>query len=145
MAHIIKAYVALPVSAVQLKLQLHLTEQGVLRAAFPAGEVEGREISYAHFCDLPVQLEGSPFQKQVWAAVCRIPRGETRSYQWVANRVGRASAVRAVARAIGANPILVRIPCHRVIYASGALGGFAFGMHLKKVLLGWEGVFDFVD
>jgi methylated-DNA-[protein]-cysteine S-methyltransferase len=75
--------------------------------------------------DLPLAPEGSDFQKRVWAALCAIPPGETRSYADVARAIG--SAPRAVGGANGANPIPLFIPCHRVIAADGSLGGYSGG------------------
>ena len=75
--------------------------------------------------DLPLAPEGSDFQKRVWAALCAIPLGETRSYADIARTVG--SAPRAVGGANGANPIPLFIPCHRVIAADGSLGGYSGG------------------
>jgi len=75
--------------------------------------------------DLPLAPEGSNFQKRVWAALCGIPPGETRSYADIARTIG--SAPRAVGGANGANPIPLFIPCHRVIAADGSLGGYSGG------------------
>ncbi len=78
------------------------------------------------------------FQQQVYRAVARIPRGETRSYQWVAHTIGRPQAMRAVGNALNANPFAPRIPCHRVIKSDGSLGGFAGGVRKKRRLLSAE-------
>jgi methylated-DNA-[protein]-cysteine S-methyltransferase len=75
--------------------------------------------------NLPLAPEGSAFQKRVWAALCAIPPGETRSYSDIARTIG--SAPRAVGGANGANPIPLFIPCHRVIAADGSLGGYSGG------------------
>ena len=75
--------------------------------------------------NLPLAPEGSAFQKRVWAALCAIPPGETRSYADIARTIG--SAPRAVGGANGANPIPLFIPCHRVIAADGSLGGYSGG------------------
>ena len=82
---------------------------------------DGKRLSF----DLPLAPEGSAFQKRVWAALCAIPLGETRSYADIARAVG--SAPRAVGGASGANPIPLFIPCHRVIAADGSLGGYSGG------------------
>jgi methylated-DNA-[protein]-cysteine S-methyltransferase len=82
---------------------------------------DGKRMSF----DLPLAPEGSDFQKRVWAALCAIPPGETRSYADVARTIG--SAPRAVGGANGANPIPLIIPCHRVIAADGSLGGYSGG------------------
>ena len=84
---------------------------------------------------------GTPFQLSVWHALSEIPYGETRSYQDIANRIGRSKAVRAVANAIAKNPILVLIPCHRVIRKDGKVGGFSAGIEFKRMLLEHERTF----
>ena len=82
---------------------------------------DGKRMSF----DLPLTPDGSDFQKRVWAALCAIPPGETRSYADIARAIG--SAPRAVGGANGANPIPLFIPCHRVIAADGSLGGYSGG------------------
>jgi methylated-DNA-[protein]-cysteine S-methyltransferase len=81
---------------------------------------------------------GTPFQHQVWTALCGIPYGETISYGELARRIGRPDAVRAVGAANGANPIAIIVPCHRVIGANGSLTGFGGGLPTKKALLELE-------
>jgi len=88
--------------------------------------------------------EATEFQKSVWAALQRIERGSTRTYQDVAQAIGRAFATRAVGQACGRNPIPLLIPCHRVLAAGGRLGGFSGGLEMKRVLLRREGV-SFLD
>lgn len=88
--------------------------------------------------DFPYRLNGTPFQKKVWAALCEIPYGETRSYKDIAEIVGSPKAFRAVGMANHANPIFIAIPCHRVIGASGALVGYGGGLEMKKALLEME-------
>jgi methylated-DNA-[protein]-cysteine S-methyltransferase len=80
----------------------------------------------------------TPFQKQVWEATRLIPYGETRSYGWVAKQIGKPHAARAVGQALGKNPFLVVVPCHRVIASDGSLGGFGGGLEMKKTLLELE-------
>ncbi|MGH8388692.1 MAG: methylated-DNA--[protein]-cysteine S-methyltransferase [Pseudomonas sp.] len=89
--------------------------------------------------DLELDFAGSPFQKQVWAALLTIPFGETRSYSQIAEQIGNPSAVRAVGAANGRNPLSIVAPCHRVIGASGKLTGFAGGLEAKETLLTLEG------
>ncbi|WP_431921191.1 methylated-DNA--[protein]-cysteine S-methyltransferase [Nonomuraea jabiensis] len=90
--------------------------------------------------DLPHADKGTPFQKQVWATLETIPYGTTISYAELAEKAGFArSAVRAVAAAIGANPLLILRPCHRVIGANGTLTGYAGGLERKQRLLALEG------
>jgi methylated-DNA-[protein]-cysteine S-methyltransferase len=88
--------------------------------------------------DLPLRLEGTPFQRAVWAALLEIPFGETRSYGEIARTLGRPAAVRAVGAANGRNPLAIVVPCHRVIGADGALAGYAGGLHRKRWLLAHE-------
>ncbi|MFT4855616.1 MAG: methylated-DNA-[protein]-cysteine S-methyltransferase [Algoriphagus sp.] len=89
--------------------------------------------------NLPVLLSGTPFQYQVWSAVNKIPFGETTSYLKLSQALGKPAAIRAVGAAIGANPILVIIPCHRIIGTNGQLTGYAGGLDRKEKLLELEG------
>lgn len=82
---------------------------------------------------------GTPFQKAVWQTLMKIPYGECRSYSDMAEKAGCPKAVRAVANAIGANPLIMLVPCHRVIRKNGQLGGFSEGLIIKKLLLKVEG------
>ena len=86
-----------------------------------------------------VETGGTPFQRQVWAALRTIPAGETLSYGELASRIGRPTALRAVGLANGANPIGVIVPCHRVIGADGSLTGYGGGLPRKQWLLEHEG------
>jgi O-6-methylguanine DNA methyltransferase len=79
------------------------------------------------------------FDRRVWAAALEIPFGETRSYAWVACRIGRPKAVRAVGNSLNRNPLAPYVPCHRVIASDGSLGGFSGGLKKKKRLLLGEG------
>lgn len=88
--------------------------------------------------ELPLHIEGSDFQKQVWEKLKEIPYGTTQSYTEVAQSIQRPEAVRAVANAIGQNPLLFVIPCHRVLRKDGSLSGFRAGVHLKEKLLRLE-------
>jgi O-6-methylguanine DNA methyltransferase len=87
---------------------------------------------------VPLSLQGTEFQKLVWAELQKIPHGKTISYEELANRIGKPTAHRAVAQANGANPICILIPCHRVIAKSGKLGGYSAGLERKRFLLGLE-------
>jgi len=87
--------------------------------------------------DLPFELEGTDFQKKVWRALEKIPYGETRSYQALAQQL--KTGARAVGNACGANPCVILIPCHRVVATSG-LGGFTGGLSRKQWLLDHEGI-----
>lgn len=84
---------------------------------------------------LPFDIQGTAFQQAVWKALGDIPFGQTVSYSEIAVRIQKPSAVRAVGGAIGANPLLITIPCHRVIGKNGALAGYRGGMEMKKKLL----------
>jgi methylated-DNA-[protein]-cysteine S-methyltransferase len=88
--------------------------------------------------DLPLSPAGTDFQKEVWAALAEIPYGQTRSYGDIAGAVGRPKAARAIGTANGKNPIVVVIPCHRVIGANGALAGYSGGVERKIWLLDLE-------
>jgi methylated-DNA-[protein]-cysteine S-methyltransferase len=88
---------------------------------------------------IPLDLSsGTRFQKNVWRALTRIPRGETRSYRWVAQQIGKPKAFRAVGAACGANPVPIIVPCHRVVASDGSLGGFGGGLPMKRKLLAVE-------
>ena len=89
---------------------------------------------------IPVELNGTPFQKNVWQALRRIPAGTTISYAELAKRIGDPAAVRAVGTANGANPVAVIVPCHRVIGSNGRLTGYGGGLDRKQWLLEHEGV-----
>jgi methylated-DNA-[protein]-cysteine S-methyltransferase len=89
--------------------------------------------------DVRMELDGTDFQREVWAELTRIPYGETISYGELARRVGRPSAPRAVGQANGRNPIPIIVPCHRVL-ASNGIGGYGGGLKLKRALLAVEGV-----
>lgn len=83
-------------------------------------------------------LSGTDFEKQVWNTLREIPFGETRSYKWMAEKIGRPAATRAVGRALSKNPIPIVIPCHRVIESDGSVGGFSSGVETKRRLLDLE-------
>ena len=88
--------------------------------------------------DLPLLMVGSDFQQSVWRALLKVPYGATASYLELAEQIGNAKAVRAVANANGANAIGIIIPCHRIIGSNGALVGYAGGLEAKKKLLALE-------
>lgn len=87
---------------------------------------------------VPLSLHGTEFQKKVWNALREIPYGETRSYKQIAESIGQPKAYRAVGMANNKNPILIMVPCHRVIGAQGKLVGYAAGVDVKKGLLELE-------
>ncbi|MGI5986148.1 MAG: methylated-DNA--[protein]-cysteine S-methyltransferase [Clostridiales bacterium] len=88
--------------------------------------------------DLPLEPLGTEFQKKVWAALSEIPYGDTRSYKDIADRVGSPKAARAVGGANNKNPLIIVIPCHRVIGANGDLVGYGCGLDMKRFLLELE-------
>jgi len=89
--------------------------------------------------DVPMELDGTEFQRDVWAELARIPYGKTISYGELARRVGRPKGPRAVGQANGRNPIPIIVPCHRVL-ASNGIGGYGGGLPMKRALLAVEGV-----
>ena len=91
--------------------------------------------------DFPDELDFSgatPFQKRIWQAARLIPYGETRSYLWIAEKIGKPGAARAVGQALGKNPLFIIVPCHRVVASDGGLGGFGGGLQMKRRLLSME-------
>lgn len=89
---------------------------------------------------LPVRLGGTKFQRQVWTALRAVPRGSVRTYAGLAADVRSPRAMRAIGMAMAANPIAIVVPCHRIVAAGLALGGYSGGLDRKRVLLGLEGV-----
>lgn len=94
----------------------------------------GEKVTFS----IPLKPIGTPFQQRVWGTLTRIPYGETRSYQDIAIEMGNKNAVRAVGGAVNKNPLMILIPCHRVIGKDGSLVGFYGGLELKKRLLDLE-------
>ncbi|TLS49753.1 methylated-DNA--[protein]-cysteine S-methyltransferase [Paenibacillus antri] len=92
------------------------------------------------FEDIPMDLMGTPFQREVWAALANIPYGEVWTYGRLAEEIGRPTATRAVGAANGRNPLPVILPCHRVVGANGTLTGYRGGLAVKKRLLALEGI-----
>ncbi len=108
----------------------------VLAAA--AGQLSAYFSGQLTTFELPLTLEGTGFQRSVWAGLQAIPYGETISYGELARRIGQPSASRAVGLANGRNPVSIVVPCHRVIGADGSLTGYGGGMDRKRFLLGLE-------
>jgi len=90
--------------------------------------------------DLPLQLQGTKFQKSVWEETAKIPFGKTVSYKELAVKIGCLKGARAVGNALGKNPVPIIIPCHRVLAANNKLGGFTGGTDIKKILLNIENI-----
>jgi methylated-DNA-[protein]-cysteine S-methyltransferase len=137
-------------------LGLVATEHGLSRVLFHGGNLEQRgdspvlDEAARQLCeyfagdrtsfDLPLDLDGSEFQRRCWLALATIPYGQTVSYGEQARRLGLgAPAARAVGAANGQNPLPLVLPCHRVIGADGSLTGFGGGLHVKRYLLELEG------
>lgn len=123
-----------------------------LRERFPQADIGAAAASLSTVLDaaiaevemlgearaLPLDIRGTAFQQRVWQALRAIPCGQTISYGELASRLGNPRAVRAVARACGANPIAVVVPCHRVVGSDGALTGYRWGIDNKRRLLARE-------
>jgi O-6-methylguanine DNA methyltransferase len=107
-------------------------------------EAQAQLVAYLHGTrrefSVPVDLSGgTAFQRRVWRTIQRIPFGRVRSYRWVAARVGGTQYARAVGMALGANPVPIVVPCHRIVAHDGSLGGFSCGLQVKRRLLKLEG------
>jgi methylated-DNA-[protein]-cysteine S-methyltransferase len=102
--------------------------------------LEGTRKSFT----VPFDYDGTSFQLAVWNALCDIPYGQTKSYSDIAQQIQKPAAVRAVGSAIGANPVLITVPCHRVIGKNGALTGYRGGMDMKMRLLQLEQAGDYL-
>jgi len=105
-----------------------------------ARQLDGYFAGARRAFDLPLDFQGTDFQRAVWAALLTIPYGETRSYADIARAIGRPTAMRAVGAANGRNPLSIIAPCHRAIGSNGALTGFAGGLDAKRHLLRLEGI-----
>jgi methylated-DNA-[protein]-cysteine S-methyltransferase len=123
-------------------LRNHYHDYELIDAAAPASITRALRAYFdgdAHALDkLKTATGGTPFQRDVWKALRKIPTGTTTSYGQLAAKIGRPTASRAVGAANGANPIAIIVPCHRVIGANGSLTGFASGLPRKKWLLKHE-------
>ncbi|MFJ8235939.1 methylated-DNA--[protein]-cysteine S-methyltransferase [Ureibacillus sp. NPDC094379] len=96
--------------------------------------LEGKRQSFS----IPFNYHGTEFQLAVWNALCEIPYGEKKTYSDIANSINKPAAVRAVGAAIGANPVLITVPCHRVVGKNGMLTGYRGGLEMKTKLLELE-------
>ena len=123
-------------------------DEGALRRKFPHADIRPDDGTIAPWVEaalaqierpsdhqLPIDVRGTAFQEKVWAALRKIPLGQTRSYADIAAAVGSPGAVRAVGTANGSNPVSVLVPCHRVIRSDGTLGGYGGGLPNKVKLL----------
>lgn len=137
-------------------LQINSTKKGVTELFFTEKEATDESISdgiiktavkqISEFIghkrtafDIPLDLNGTPFQRSVWKSVHNIPYGTTISYLRIAQQLGDTKKVMAVANAIGKNPVLLLIPCHRVVGSDGKLIGYSGGIERKRLLLAHEG------
>ncbi|HWE56448.1 MAG TPA: methylated-DNA--[protein]-cysteine S-methyltransferase [Acidimicrobiales bacterium] len=105
-----------------------------------AAELKSYAAGDKNTFDVPVSLYGTDFQKDVWRSLLAIPYGTTTTYGTIAERIGRPTYSRAVGAAVGANPVGIIVPCHRVIGVNGSLTGFAGGLDRKTALLALEGI-----
>ena len=87
---------------------------------------------------IPYEFRGTPFRLQVWRELAKVPYGTTTTYKKLAEAIGRPGAYHAVGGAVGANPLSILVPCHRVIGTNGSLRGYAWGLPMKKYLLALE-------
>ena len=106
------------------------------------GYLDGKRDTFNLSLDLS---RGTPFQRRVWRVLQRVPYGKLRSYQWIASRVGGRQYARAVGSAVGANPLPVVIPCHRIVAHDASLGGFSCGLPMKRKLLTLEGTLQYLN
>ena len=107
--------------------------------------LKAAELLTKYFNGVPVDFDikldlgtGTPFQRRVWETALRIPYGTVQSYGWIAQEIDSPNAMRAVGGAMGANPLAIIVPCHRVVRSDGGLGGYAGGLHWKRKLLAME-------
>jgi len=108
--------------------------------AFARDMLEGKPPGRCPAIDSSDEQGGSAFRRDIWKAMCKIPRGKTETYAELASEAGHPNAARAVGGACGANPLPLFVPCHRVVAAGGKLGGFSPGAAWKVLLLNGEGV-----
>lgn len=122
-------------------LQHEIKENIPKNLQFIADEFEKYFFGEIQKIDLPILLKGTRFQELVWQELIKIPYAQTVSYKELANRIFKPKAARAIGMANHLNPIPLIIPCHRVIYQDGGLGGYSAGVHIKKWLLQHESGF----
>ena len=132
-----------------LAFTAELGEQGArfdLKRRWPEASWEERpealrrwvENAFARRGEVPLAVAGGPFDLKVWQALIAIPEGSVATYSHIADAIGNPKAVRAVGSAVGRNPLAWLIPCHRVLRRDGALGGYHWGLPVKRGLLAWE-------
>jgi methylated-DNA-[protein]-cysteine S-methyltransferase len=134
-----------------LRLQILTEKEAVTQPGLPSGTVCVSSLLLAaqrqleeyferrrQTFDLPLLPEGTPFQQRVWKVLCNVPYGTTLSYTELAGLAGNPRAQRAAGSANGRNPLPIFIPCHRIIRSDGSLGGYAYGLPVKRFLLNLE-------
>ncbi|MBM3167661.1 MAG: methylated-DNA--[protein]-cysteine S-methyltransferase [Bacteroidetes bacterium] len=143
--------IATPIGNIQLTIREECLSELKFTQLRPEGELldplllEAKKQLEEYFLgqrkvfNLPIGLWGTDFQRKVWLAVGKIPFGQTITYAKLAEQLGNPAAIRAVGTAIGANPLLIILPCHRIIGSNGSLTGYAGGLEKKKALLQLEG------
>jgi AraC family transcriptional regulator, regulatory protein of adaptative response / methylated-DNA-[protein]-cysteine methyltransferase len=119
-----------------------------LKRRFPKAELiekKGADKTVTEFIekpmknlDMPLDLQGTPFQKKVWDALRKVPFGKTATYADIAKKIGKPTAARAVAQACGANHVALAVPCHRIVRSDGSLSGYRWGVNRKAALLARE-------
>lgn len=143
--------IATPIGNIQLSIREECLSELKFTHQQPEGELldplllEAKKQLEEYFLgqrkvfNLPIGLGGTDFQRKVWLAIGKIPFGQTITYAKLAEQLGNPAAIRAVGTAIGANPLLIILPCHRIIGSNGSLTGYAGGLEKKKALLQLEG------
>lgn len=143
--------IATPIGNIQLSIREECLSELKFTQQQPEGELldplllEAKKQLEEYFLgqrkvfNLPIGLGGTDFQRKVWLAIGKIPFGQTTTYAKLAEQLGDPAAIRAVGTAIGANPLLIILPCHRIIGSNGSLTGYAGGLEKKKALLQLEG------
>lgn len=119
-------------------LDLKTSKKQAKLLAWAAGEMEEYFEGKRKKFTIPLDLNGTVFQKKVWAQILKIPYGKTVSYKKIAEEIQNPKAARAVGSANGKNPVCIIVPCHRVIAADGSIGGYAGGLKMKRKLLSLE-------
>lgn len=118
--------------------RVQLSQNGILEQA--SEELKAYFFGSKLGFSVPIEPDGTAFQKTVWQALRKLPHGHTTSYGELASRVGNPQAARAIGGAVGANPLPIIIPCHRVLRAGNRLGGFSGGLAIKRQLLRLEAI-----
>jgi methylated-DNA-[protein]-cysteine S-methyltransferase len=127
---------AKPLPGVEQGPQRGQPEHRILRQL--RAELDGYFSGKRRAFDVPLAMRGTPFQLDVWRELVKVPYGNTTNYAEIARRVGRGRAVRAVGQANGRNPIVILVPCHRIVSSDGSLGGYSSGLDRKRYLLDLE-------